>query len=77
MEKEGRRTCPLSHVFPHTFFSTNLLKRLGLCIYSWNAESIFPCFFQTVELTSKVMEVFLFELQLNSGLKLLKRFPWQ
>ena len=76
MEKEGRRTCPLSHVFPYTFFSANLLKRLGLCIRGTRNQS-FPVFSQTVELTSKVMEVFLFESLLNSGLKLLKRFPWQ
>jgi len=27
------------------FSFANLLKRLGLCIYSWDAESIFPGFF--------------------------------
>ena len=31
--------------FSRTLFSGNLLKRLGLCIYSFDAESIFPCFF--------------------------------
>ena len=60
MEKEGRRTCE--------FFSANLLKRLDCVFIPGTRNQFFRVFSQTVELTNKVMEVFLFESQLFSGL---------